>query len=339
MSSAALTLIDRTRYQIIKAFALGVSISATFLSILAIIFLIVNPDPKLIIILGISIFDVIIAVTVLILQKHRPIWEMTILLACTLSIGIIAAGFLFPDAKIVILTIFVVVILLVNLIGNPQLTIGVLIASTLIASIMILVSPMPNLTMPLGNMLPIIQVSTIISIFVLVWLINDRQTMALISSINLSNQRTIEAEKARAESESARFEVERRNEEQARLLELVQTLELPVIPIGEQVLVMPLVGSLDSRRAEAIQRRLLNEVTRLRAHTVVLDVTGISIMDTAVARQLLQTAQAVRLLGARTLLSGMSATVAQTLVGLGVNLDDLTPVSDLGQALDKARQN
>lgn len=264
---------------------------------------------------------------------------MTILLACTLSIGIIAAGFLFPDAKIVILTIFVVVILLVNLIGNPQLTIGVLIASTLIASIMILVSPMPNLTMPLGNMLPIIQVSTIISIFVLVWLINDRQTMALISSINLSNQRTIEAEKARAESESARFEVERRNEEQARLLELVQTLELPVIPIGEQVLVMPLVGSLDSRRAEAIQRRLLNEVTRLRAHTVVLDVTGISIMDTAVARQLLQTAQAVRLLGARTLLSGMSATVAQTLVGLGVNLDDLTPVSDLGQALDKARQN
>lgn len=338
MTSAAFATLERTRYQIVRAFAIGIIVLAALFAIFLFAFMIMTANTDLSMVLILAICDVVVGSITLALPRDRPLWQRVIPLAIIIGLGIVAAGLIFPDAKIAIMTVFLVVILLVSLIGNSNLTLGAVIVCGLLVVVMMIIPPIPTIKADLGVMLPFIQVAAIIANFVLVWLINDRQTSALTSAITMSHQRAVEAETARNETELARADLEQQNNEKARLLELVQTLEMPIIPIGQNVLVMPLVGSLDSRRADAIQRRLLEEVTRLRARTVVLDVTGISIVDTAVARQLLRTAQAVRLLGAQTLLSGITATVAQTLVSLGVNLNDLTPVSDLGQALDKARQ-
>lgn len=146
------------------------------------------------------------------------------------------------------------------------------------------------------------------------------------------------AERERAERQAEELaqrndELTRQNSQQQRLLDLVAALELPVIPVGTDVLVVPLVGNLDQQRLTALEGRLLEAVTRQRARTVVLDVTGVTILDTSAAEGLLRTTQAVRLLGARTIISGINAPMAQTMVSLNLPLDSLDTMRDLGQAL------
>jgi anti-anti-sigma factor len=158
------------------------------------------------------------------------------------------------------------------------------------------------------------------------------------AALAIAEQRASEADAARAETDAARAEIERlQDAEQQRLIELVHALELPVMSIGNGTLAVPLVGDLDSRRAANIQGRLLAEVAQQRARVVVLDVTGISVLDTAVAQQLMRTAQAVRLLGARTLLSGIRPDVARTLVELDVDFGNLLSVANIGEALELAQ--
>ncbi len=96
---------------------------------------------------------------------------------------------------------------------------------------------------------------------------------------------------------------------------------------------VPLVGSLDSRRIAALQQHLFAQITAQRAHSVVLDITAITAVDETIATALLQTAQGVQLLGAQTLLSGMRAEVAHTIATLGEDLSSLRSVTNLGQAI------
>lgn len=339
MTLAPTSFLSHSRQQIVRAFAIGVIVSAALFGVIVVALLFAQPNLGFWLILALVILDIVVGATTLAIYRTRPLWQAIAPLAAILAVGVILAALLFPDAKIAISTIFIVIVLLINLIGDQRITIGAVIACTAAIGALIAAPALPGLTMSFGWGLPFVQASAPIAVLVLVWLISDRQTAALTTAIDLTTQRAAEAETARSEAETARAEVEQRNREQARLLDLVQSLELPVISIGQGVLVLPLVGNLDSRRVAAIQRRLLDAVSHERSHTVVLDVTGISVIDTLVARQLLLTAQAVRLLGARTMLSGISAQVAQTLVTLGVALDDLQPVGDLGQALDTARQN
>ena len=178
-----------------------------------------------------------------------------------------------------------------------------------------------------------------IGTFVLViWIVSSRFVTSQNTALAIADQRADEAEATRAEAEAARSEIERRSAEQARLLDLVRTLELPVISVGAGLLVVPLVGHLDSRRVEAIQQQLFEEVTAQHAHTVVLDVTGINAVDATVAEALLQTAQGARLLGAQTLLSGVRAEVAQTIVALGADLSGIRSVTNLGQAIEAVQR-
>jgi rsbT co-antagonist protein RsbR len=125
----------------------------------------------------------------------------------------------------------------------------------------------------------------------------------------------------------------RENEEQRRQSqELViaaqqaalRELSTPLIPVRDDVLVMPLVGTLDSMRAQQIIEALLSGVEQQGARAAIIDITGVSIVDTQVANALLQAAQAVRLLGAQVVLTGIRPEVAQTLVGLGVDLRAIT---------------
>jgi rsbT co-antagonist protein RsbR len=124
----------------------------------------------------------------------------------------------------------------------------------------------------------------------------------------------------------------------SRERDLVRLLELPVLSVGAGLLVVPLVGNLDSRRIAALQQHLFAQVTAQRAHTVVLDITAISAVDVTIAAALIQTAQGVRLLGAQMLLSGMRAGVAQAISALDVDLAGIRSVINLGQAIAAAQR-
>ncbi len=152
-----------------------------------------------------------------------------------------------------------------------------------------------------------------------------------------------EAEEARARAEQRERELSeqaeelaQRNAEQQRLLELVSLLETPTIVLAEGVLLAPIVGALDTRRAQALTTRLLNDVSAHRAQQVILDISGVSAVDTQVAQAVIHTAQALKLLGCKVTLTGISASVAMTLTHLGIALNELQTVRSPQEALIKA---
>ena len=142
------------------------------------------------------------------------------------------------------------------------------------------------------------------------------------------NIRDITAQKeAAAEREKLQEEI---IEAQRRSL---QELSTPVIPIMDHIIVMPLIGSIDSLRARDITRTLLAGISQHRAKVVILDVTGVAIMDTGVVNHLNKTIQAARLKGARTIVSGISDAVAEAIVDLGIDWSNLETLSDLQTGL------
>lgn len=117
-------------------------------------------------------------------------------------------------------------------------------------------------------------------------------------------------------------------EEIIRAQEMVlRELSTPLIPISDDVLIMPLIGAIDTRRAQQILETLLQGVAAHGGSTAIIDITGVSVVDTQVANALVQAARAVKLLGASVILSGVGPEIAQTLIGLGV---DLTGIKTLG---------
>lgn len=123
-----------------------------------------------------------------------------------------------------------------------------------------------------------------------------------------------------------------------RSAETIRQLSVPIMPIGDGVLLLPLVGSIDTQRAEQVLNQLLETLHRERAHTILLDVTGVPVVDTQVARVLMQAAQATRLLGAAPILVGLRAEVAQTLVGLGLDLGEITALRDVRDGLARSQR-
>jgi rsbT co-antagonist protein RsbR len=113
-------------------------------------------------------------------------------------------------------------------------------------------------------------------------------------------------------------------------------LSTPLLAISDRVLVMPLIGVIDPRRAQQVIENLLAGVTQRRASAVILDITGVSVVDTQVANALMSAAQAVRLLGARVIITGIRPEVAQTLVGLGVDLSGITTKASLQNGIAEA---
>ena len=154
-------------------------------------------------------------------------------------------------------------------------------------------------------------------------------------SLNEANERRRIAEEAQASQAKTLAQVERQAAEQARLLELVRDLETPVIPVLDGVLVLPIVGHLESKRLENLTELLLNRVSQERAHTVLLDITAVSVVDTATAQHLIQLARAIRLLGAECVITGIRAHVASTLVALGITWEGLRTAGSLRDGIAK----
>lgn len=116
----------------------------------------------------------------------------------------------------------------------------------------------------------------------------------------------------------------------------IRELSTPVIRVHDRVLLLPLIGTVDSARAHQIMETVLLKVTEEQAKVLILDIAGVPVVDTQVAQHLLQTTAAVKLVGARTVLTGISAQVAKTIIQLGVDISSMDTLSRLQDGIELA---
>jgi rsbT co-antagonist protein RsbR len=120
--------------------------------------------------------------------------------------------------------------------------------------------------------------------------------------------------------------------------EAIRELSTPVLQIRERLLLLPIIGVIDTHRARLITESLLMSIRANRAKVVVMDVTGVATIDSRVANHILQTVAAARLMGAVVIVTGISSDVAQSLVALGIELTELSTVGDLQGGLEEAER-
>jgi len=116
----------------------------------------------------------------------------------------------------------------------------------------------------------------------------------------------------------------------------IDELETPVIEVWENILALPIIGTVDTVRAQSMTEKLLQKIVDTKSEIVILDITGVPVVDTAVCRHLLETISAARLLGAEVLLVGITSRTAITLVHLGLDLSGVTTRTTMAKGLELA---
>jgi rsbT co-antagonist protein RsbR len=124
----------------------------------------------------------------------------------------------------------------------------------------------------------------------------------------------------------------------ARQQQELMELSTPVVKLWEGILALPLIGTLDSARTQVVMESLLQQIVESEATIAIIDITGVPTVDTLVAQHLLKTVAAARLMGADCIISGIRPRIAQTIVQLGVELNDVTTKASMAAALRLALQ-
>ena len=130
-----------------------------------------------------------------------------------------------------------------------------------------------------------------------------------------------------------RVKQEKKLREQSRTIMEIST---PAIKLWDRIVVLPVVGVVDSLRAQQMMSTMLNKIMTVSAKVIILDIQGVAAMDTAVANHLIKIAKATKLMGCRCIISGISPAVAETLVHLGIGLEEIATNSTLQDALADA---
>lgn len=123
-----------------------------------------------------------------------------------------------------------------------------------------------------------------------------------------------------------------REEVIARQQQELMELSTPVVRLWENILALPLIGTLDSARTQVVMQNLLDAIVQTRSDFAIIDITGVPVVDTLVAQHLLKTVAAARLMGADCLISGIRPQIAQTIIHLGVDLSEVTTKATLADA-------
>jgi rsbT co-antagonist protein RsbR len=113
----------------------------------------------------------------------------------------------------------------------------------------------------------------------------------------------------------------------------LEELSAPFIPVFDNISVMPFIGTIDTDRAKRIMENLLEGVVKYRSQVVLIDITGVPVVDTMVAHYIIQATEAVRLIGAKCLIVGIRPEIAQTIVNLGINLNQVITKSNLQEGI------
>lgn len=138
---------------------------------------------------------------------------------------------------------------------------------------------------------------------------------------------TITGQRSAMDAQTTQLEQQRRT---------ISELQTPVIQVWQGILALPIVGSLDTARTQEMNEALLQKIVDTGSEIVILDITGVPVVDTAVAKHLLETVAASRLLGAEVLIVGLSTHTAMTLVHLGLDLSGVTTRTTLAKGLELA---
>jgi rsbT co-antagonist protein RsbR len=201
---------------------------------------------------------------------------------------------------------------------------------------------------PILDIVAMCAINAIILLILNVFHARMNETLAQTRAANAAlrdSQATLEGQVAErtASLQQALDDLQTRAAEQARLLDetarqraTIRALSLPVLPVNQATLAIPLVGALDADRLRDLQEQTLRAIERSGARRLVLDITGVPAVDGDVAQGIIQVAQAVRLMGARVVLVGIRPEVAQALVSLDADLEGLETAATLQEGVDGA---
>jgi len=225
---------------------------------------------------------------------------------------------------------------------STLIAVAIFLINPVIAPFTTMVRPPPDLTIVAVALflLVLFVMTTIIALFgpvlrqsLMAALARERELEHLRDSLEATvNERTAGLQEALRTVEQREAQLQQALADLRASQATIRELSAPVLPVLPGVLIAPLVGAIDESRATVFVANVLRAVERERAQQVIFDVTGVPLVDTPVARMILQAADAVRLLGAQVILVGIRPEVAQTVVGLGVALDMKT-YADLQQAI------
>ena len=150
--------------------------------------------------------------------------------------------------------------------------------------------------------------------------------------MDISQRKETEQELQRHREELEEMVEERTRTIQQQMEEILE-LSTPILQVWEGIVIAPLIGALDSRRTQHFMEVLLERIVDANAEVALIDITGVPTIDTQTAQHLIETISAVRLLGARVVLTGVRPSIAQTLVHLGIDLSDMTTRFSLATGL------
>ncbi len=309
--------------------------------VIGIVAVVANLDITFMVLAGsIVMFTICAAVARRLVPQQRYL-ESLLLIGVPMFLIAVGAAFVFPNGSYLIAFAGIIMMLMSELILSAR--------AIRVVGFIGLILFIPNvITGVLGGfdanyvrvgelgayIVPIISIAALCIIALLAF----TRTNVMLEAVNDAEQRGQLAEQSQADQAAMLVQVQQQAADQARLLELVHELEVPVIPLFEGVLALPVVGHLDPQRMAALTSALLEQVAHQRAHTVIVDLTGVAIIDTAVANGLLNLAQAVRLLGAAVMITGIKAEVAQSLVALGVSFDEITTAASLQDGIARVSE-
>jgi len=148
--------------------------------------------------------------------------------------------------------------------------------------------------------------------------------------------RVAEAQEARIAAEAAQAKVTNQLATIEEQRAAIRDMSVPILPLNATTLVMPLVGALDTERLHMMQGQALRALEQSRARTLIVDITGVPVIETQVAQGIIHLVQATRLLGAEVVLVGIRPEVAQTVVGLGIDLSTIRAQSTLQVGIARA---
>jgi rsbT co-antagonist protein RsbR len=269
-----------------------------------------------------------------------------------ISIPLVASGLLNGSGALLAFSVPVALAGLVSGRGGLLLAAGLTCAVVVITGALeayttgLVATIVPSNRSPLASAASVILVISVLSLFL------DRFGSSLREALSAAREREQELEGLRGSLETtvaehtaslkqALSDVEQREARLAAALDelkasqvAVRELSAPVIPVLPGVVIAPLIGSLDSSRASLLADNVLGMVERERARQVIFDITGVPLVDTQVAQVLLQTAAAVRLLGAQPLLVGIRPEVAQTIISLGLDFAAIATYPNLQEAVE-----
>jgi anti-anti-sigma regulatory factor len=156
---------------------------------------------------------------------------------------------------------------------------------------------------------------------------------ALAAGINMLGE---ELQQKFAENDALVAKLEQNVRDLAARNETIMELSTPSLLVWDGILVLPLIGTLDTYRAQRLSNELLDQVQKRSAEVVIIDITGVAVVDTAVAKHLLDVFAAIRLLGAEAVLTGMSPANAISVAKLGIPTEDIATCGNLHDGLKRA---